>query len=113
MSGKEVRTLSSADRDIAGAINYLIAEDEVSAATSLVRELDAVTRLIAAQPAAGSPRHGESLGIEGLRSRSLRHHPYLVFYIERADRIDIWRVLHSRRDIPALLVAEPVLRGNS
>ena len=26
--------------------------------------------------------------------------PYLVFYVERADRIVVWRVLHSSRDIP-------------
>jgi len=25
----------------------------------------------------------------------------MVFYIERDDRIDIWRVLHIQRDIPA------------
>jgi toxin ParE1/3/4 len=24
-----------------------------------------------------------------------------VFYIERGDHIDIWRVIHAHRDIPA------------
>ena len=28
---------------------------------------------------------------------------HLIFYLERADHIDIVRVLHSARDIPALL----------
>jgi toxin ParE1/3/4 len=25
----------------------------------------------------------------------------LVFYFERADDVDVWRVLHGQRDIPA------------
>lgn len=28
-------------------------------------------------------------------------HPHLVFYVERSDQVDIWRVPHGRRDIPA------------
>jgi hypothetical protein len=31
-------------------------------------------------------------------------YPYLVFYVERSDHIDIWRVLHGQRDIPAWLL---------
>lgn len=33
----------------------------------------------------------------------LRDHPHLVFYLEREDHIDVWRILHGRRDIPATL----------
>ncbi|ENO88947.1 plasmid stabilization system [Thauera aminoaromatica S2] len=32
-------------------------------------------------------------------------YPYLVFYVERADHIDVWRVLHGERDIPAWMQA--------
>jgi len=28
---------------------------------------------------------------------------YLIFYVEQDDRLDVWRVLHDRRDIPATL----------
>jgi toxin ParE1/3/4 len=31
----------------------------------------------------------------------LSRYPYLVFYLERPDRIDVWRVLHGERDTPA------------
>ena len=31
----------------------------------------------------------------------LARYPYLVFYVERDDHIDIWRILPTRRDIPA------------
>ena len=31
----------------------------------------------------------------------LRRYPYFVFYVEREDHLDVWRVLHAQRDIPA------------
>jgi len=42
------------------------------------------------------------------RAEAVRHalwplkcYPHLVFYVERADHIDVWRVLHGERDIPS------------
>jgi toxin ParE1/3/4 len=46
-------------------------------------------------------QYGHELGIPGLRSWPLKRFPQLIFYIERADHIDVWRVLHGERDIPA------------
>jgi toxin ParE1/3/4 len=43
------------------------------------------------------------LDIPGLRSWPLRRFPYVIFYIEQENHIDVWRVLHARRDIPALM----------
>jgi plasmid stabilization system protein ParE len=31
----------------------------------------------------------------------LKKYPHLVFYVERSDHIDVWRVLHGTRDIPS------------
>jgi hypothetical protein len=31
----------------------------------------------------------------------IRRFPYLIFYIEQPDALDVWRVLHGQRDIPA------------
>ncbi|HWB47984.1 MAG TPA: hypothetical protein VG651_02665 [Stellaceae bacterium] len=56
---------------------------------------------IAGQPATSSPRYAYELGLPGLRTRPPRRYPYLVFHVERDDHIDIWRVLHAQRDIPA------------
>jgi toxin ParE1/3/4 len=36
-----------------------------------------------------------------LRSWPLTRFPYLVFYFERDDCVDVWRVLQAQRDIPA------------
>jgi len=45
-------------------------------------------------------RYGHELGLAGLRAWPLSHYPFLVFYLERDDLVDVWRVLHTRRDIP-------------
>jgi hypothetical protein len=39
--------------------------------------------------------------LPGLRSWPLRRFPYLIFFIEREEHIDVWRMLHDQRDIPA------------
>lgn len=52
-------------------------------------------------PGAGSPRYAHELNLPGLRCWPLKRYPYLVFYIERHDHVDVWRILHGQRDIPA------------
>jgi toxin ParE1/3/4 len=56
---------------------------------------------IIGRPGIGSPRYAGPLNLLGLRSHPTRRFPYLVFYVERPDRIEVWRVLHAQRDIPA------------
>jgi toxin ParE1/3/4 len=41
-----------------------------------------------------------------LRFRQCKRYLYLVFYIETKRQIDIWRVLHGSRHIPAWLQDE-------
>ncbi len=47
------------------------------------------------------------LSIPELRAWGLKRFPYVTFYMPRGDRIDVWRVLHTRRDIPGSLQPEP------
>ena len=54
-------------------------------------------------PAGGSPRYAREPDLPGLRSWVVRGFPYLVFYAERAADINVWRILHGARDIPAWL----------
>jgi toxin ParE1/3/4 len=72
-------------------------------ALSLVEELERAFARIASYPAAGSPRFAYELGIPDLRHVRVKGFPYLIFYIELAAHIDVWRVLHAKRDIPAWL----------
>jgi toxin ParE1/3/4 len=92
-----------AERDVADAVEYYLAEQAFTAANGLVGELQRALRQIGRQPAIGSTRFAHELGLPGLRSWRLRRFPYTVFYLERADHIDVWRVLHERRDLPAWL----------
>jgi toxin ParE1/3/4 len=43
------------------------------------------------------------LNLPGLRFWPLQHYPQLIFYVEQPSYIDVWRVLHGQRDIPAWL----------
>jgi plasmid stabilization system protein ParE len=35
--------------------------------------------------------------------RPLAHFPYLVFYVVGDEAVDVWRILHTRRDIPTAM----------
>lgn len=67
----------------------------------LLDEFEAALKRIAASPAIGSPRYEPLL--KGLRFWKLRRHPYLVFYVAHPGFVDVLRVLHAARDIPAEL----------
>jgi len=70
---------------------------------SLPTNSEDALRTLATHPAIGSRRYADLLGIPGLRSWPIKKSPYLIFYIDDAGQIDIWRVLHGRRDVSALL----------
>jgi toxin ParE1/3/4 len=89
-----------ANRDVEDAISHYLAEDAEHAARGFVDALEQAYAHIGRHPATGSPRYAHELNLPGLRSWPLTRYPYLVFYVEHADRIDIWRVLHGQRDIP-------------
>lgn len=100
MKAKPVLPRVQASRDVDEAVDHYL--DEASEEVAL-RFLDALERAyvhIGRQPASGSPRYARDLNIPGLRFWPLRRFPYLVFYVERRDQVDVWRVLHARRDIP-------------
>lgn len=100
---KPVVLRARAEQDVADAVDHYLAEQAFTAARGLVGELQRALRLIARQPAIGSTRFAHELGLPGLRGWRLNRFPYTVFYVERPDRIDVWRLLHERRDLPAWL----------
>lgn len=92
-----------ARRDIAAAIAHYVAEASFEAAVGFADALEHAITHIGRHPSAGSPRFAEELGLPGLRTRQLKRYPYLIFYFERNDHVDVWRVLHVQRDIGARL----------
>jgi toxin ParE1/3/4 len=91
----------AAVRDVDAAVAYYLREGAGAAALGFIDALERACAAIGRHPAAGSTRYAHELDLPGLRCWRLRRYPYLVFYVERGDRIDVWRVLHEARDIPA------------
>lgn len=85
-----------AKRDLNEIWDY-IAENDFNAADRWVDQLDEKFHLLATQPLMGRARE-ELLP----QLRSFGHGNYVIFYTAFEDGIDVVRVLHSARDIPAL-----------
>lgn len=66
--------------------------------------------LLSRNPGLGSLRYATALNLPGARCWPLRPWPHLVFYVEREGSVDVFRILHGARDIPATL-AEPDAEG--
>ena len=90
-----------ANRDIEEAIDDYLAEATAKVAQGFVDELEKAYAHIARHPATGSPRYAHQLALADLRFWRVGRYQFLVFYIEREEHIDVWRVLHEQRDIPA------------
>lgn len=93
------RELAKQDTD--EAINYYLSENAPEAALGFIDELERAYRQIGRHPSAGFSRYAHELNLPGLRFWPLRKYPHLIFYVERDDHVDVWRVLHGQRDIPA------------
>ena len=90
-----------ANGDVEEAIEHYQTEANAKVALEFVDELEKAYGHIARHPSSGSPRYAHQLGLADLRFWRLRRYPYLIFYVEREDHIDVWRVLHEQRDIPS------------
>lgn len=101
---KRVIPREAAEKDIDEAVDYYTDEAGADVASGFVEALRSAYRAIREQPGTGSPRYADLIGSPGLRHRKLPRYPYLVFYVEGADHIDVWRILHAQRDIPVSLV---------
>ena len=106
MKVKAVVPREQANRDVDEAIAHYLSEGAAQAALSFIDELERAYTHIGRNPATGSPRYAHELNLPGLRVWPLSRYPHLVFYVERADHIDVWRVLHGQRDVPAWM-SEP------
>jgi toxin ParE1/3/4 len=103
MTARAVVPRERARRDVEEAIEYYAVEAGADVALGFVDALQKAFRAIGDHPGIGSPRYAHELDLPGLRSHRLDRFPFLLFYVEGEDRIDVWRVLHAQRDIPAWL----------
>lgn len=101
MTARTVVPREQANRDVDEAVAHYLKEASEPIVLGFIDALEQAYAHISHHPAAGSPRYAHELNLPGLRAWPLAHYPYLVFYVERPDHIDVWRVLHGQRDIPA------------
>lgn len=101
MKARPVLAREQAHRDVEEAVAHYLAEGAESAALGFIDSLEKAYRHIGRHPATGSPRYAHELNLPGLRRWPMTRYPYLLLYVEHPDHIDVWRVLHGQRDIPA------------
>lgn len=101
MKAKPVVPRELANQDVDEALAHYLTEATHDVALGFIDALEQAYALISRQPAMGSPHYGHELGLPGLRAWTLSRYPYMVFYVECPGHIDVWRVLHGHRDIPA------------
>ena len=93
-------------RDVEDAVDYYLNEASEQVALGFIDALEQAYTHIARHPTTGSTRYAHELDLPELRSWPVKRYPFLVFYVERPDRIDVWRILHGQRDIPSWLREE-------
>lgn len=105
MKAKPVIPRQQANRDIDATLARYLGEDSAAAALGFIETVEQAYAHIARHPAAGSVRYAHEPNLPGLRFWPLKRSPYLLFYIANDTHIDVWRMLHGKRDIPAWLQA--------
>jgi toxin ParE1/3/4 len=103
VTAKPVIPRAKARADVDFAVEYYAKEAEADVAYSFINALERAYTFIGDMPAAGSPRWSHELNLPGLRTIKLKGFPWLVFYLEFETHVDVWRVLHTKRDMPVWL----------
>lgn len=103
MKRKPVVTRYKADDDIDETFEYYLSEAGPDVAEAFINEYELATSHLTQFPLSGSPLVGHTLGIEDLRQWSLSRFPYFIYYFDRENFVEVWRVLHGHRDVATQL----------
>lgn len=103
MTSRAVIRRVRAREDIEHAAQYYLDEAGVTVAGRFIAAIETAMQHVAAYPSSGSSRYADATGRRGLRFWPVKGFPYLIFYLDRGVRLDVWRVLHAERDIAAWL----------
>jgi toxin ParE1/3/4 len=97
---------SLAATDIDSALAYYRTQAGQDIAHDFISHLESALDHIKHHPLTGSLRFAYELEIPDLRSWTLPTFPYMIFYITNETDIEVWRVLHAKRDIPGFLIQD-------
>ena len=100
---RQVRLRQLATTDLEVANDYYRQEAGDQIALEFIDAVERGIKQISRSPHVGSLHFAYELGIPELRAWPLQGFPYIVFYVVADDEIDVWRILHTRRDLPATL----------
>ena len=100
---KPVRLRELAAIDLDDASEHYREHAGVSTALDFIDAVEPAIQRIGRNPNVGSLRFAYELGIPDLRAWRVSKFAHIVFYVDADDVIDVWRILHSRRDLPATL----------
>ena len=70
----------------------------IEVADAMLREVDRVIARLGENPKLGRPRDDVSPQL-----RSVRAHPYIIFYRLKDEAVEIVRVLHERQDLSTVI----------
>lgn len=101
MTPKLVVLRATARRDIDAAVDHYLTGAGRKTALRFINRVEEAFLHVAMSVESGSPRYGHEFNLPGLRSWPVRSFPYLIFYMATRGRVDVWRVLHRERDLPA------------
>lgn len=106
MAARLVRLRERAATDIDHAADYYRSEAGADVALRFIDAIERAVGQIARSPQSGSLRFAYELEIPDLRVRPIARFPYLLFYVTGEDVVDVWRVLHTKQDIPSAIAID-------
>ena len=100
---KTVRLRQRAAADLDETSEYYRREAGEHTALDFIDAVERGVKRISRSPHAGSLQFAYELAIPDLRAWPRHRFPYIVFYVVTDNEIDVWRILHIRRNVQATL----------
>lgn len=95
---KSVVLRPAARQDRRDQVGYYADSAGEQIADSLVDALHDAQDQLSRNPGIGSPRLGQELGVDGLRTWSIENFPLAYWYFEREAEVDVVRLVGHRQD---------------
>jgi len=99
MSKKRFLPHRFAVQDEEEIVQYYEQTSSEQVALGFIHALEQAFSQLGRYPQMGSPRPEYDLNVDGIRSWSLKKFPHLIYYEIQDDHIELWRILHPKRDI--------------
>ncbi|MFY9137038.1 type II toxin-antitoxin system RelE/ParE family toxin [Zwartia sp.] len=91
--------------DLLDAVDYYREHAGTLVAEKFSFEIDQALERLSKHPNIGSPRPALDLDIECIKSWALKRFPHQIFYEIQDNHVELWRILHPRRDITQAMLS--------